>query len=118
MNNSNITPLNEFTLPNIDKRTREARLFRGVLRDLTEQLGHDPTAAEVALLRAAAIFQTLIELDTQAILQGENVAAEKIRRNFTSLRAALTALGMAKKSRDVRASDFNRGQSVLSQTAS
>jgi len=118
MNNSNSATVDQFTLPHIDKRTREARLFRGILAGLTEQLGHAPSSAEIALLRAAAVFQTLVEMDTQALLKGEDVAAEKIRRNFTALRAALTALGMAKKSRDISGKDYVSGQSVLSQTAS
>lgn len=108
----------EFSLATagLDGRTREARRYKAILAGLTEQLGHaQPSAAEQALLSSAAVFQMLIEKDSLAILQGQDVGPEQIRRNFNSLRSALTSLGLSKKSRDITKRDFRGGKSVLSQ---
>jgi hypothetical protein len=100
----------------LDGRTREARRFKAILAGLSEQLGQSqPTAAEQALLSSAAVFQMLIERDSLAILQGQDVGPEQIRRNFNSLRSALTSLGLSKKSRDITKRDFRGGKSMLSQ---
>ena len=97
----------------VDLRTREARRFKTILRDLCNQLGTDPTPAERLQLSAAATLSLLIERDTLKMIRGELTEEEPLRRNVQALRAALTSLGLAQKSRDVKKSDLKRGGSIL-----
>jgi hypothetical protein len=99
----------------IDCRTREARRFKAVLSDLAEQMGREPTASERLQLISAATLSLLIERDTLKLLRGELHEEEPFRRNTTALRAALTTLGLAMKSRDVKKADLHQGQSILAQ---
>ena len=99
----------------VDTRTREAKRFRNVVRELVAQLGRDPTASERLQLTTAATLSLLIERDTLLLLKGELTEEEPFRRNATALRAALTSLGLAQKSRDVRKADLRQGRSMLAE---
>lgn len=85
----------------IDTRTREARRFRAILRDLAAQLGREPSPSERLQLTNAATLSLLCERDTRLLIIGELKEEEPFRRNVQALRAALTSLGLAYKSRDV-----------------
>ena len=98
----------------VDLRTREARRFRDLLADLTDQLDGDPTPAERMQLVQAATLQALCERGTAALLRGEAFEPEDYRRNVTALRSVLTALGLAMKSRDITKGNLRRGKSALS----
>lgn len=99
----------------IDLRTREARRFASSVADLLDQLGTEPTAAERMQVTAAATLLALVERGTlQAITNDPEFSAEEFRRNTTALRAILTGLGLAMKSRDIKKSDLKRGPSLLS----
>jgi hypothetical protein len=60
----------------IDMRTREARRFKAILRDLAEQMDREPTASERLQLMSAATLAMCIERDTLAMLRGEVVEQE------------------------------------------
>jgi hypothetical protein len=101
----------------IDMRTREARRFKAILRDLAEQMDREPTASERLQLMSAATLAMCIERDTLAMLRGEIVEQEPMRRNAVALRACLTSLGLAMKSRDISRKDYKRGPSLLGDIA-
>ncbi|WP_207456070.1 hypothetical protein [Azospirillum sp. SYSU D00513] len=85
----------------IDGRTQLARRYKTIAGDLMAQLGNAVTPAEKIQLRAAAVLALLIERDTAALLEGQEIDAEGLRRNVTVLGAQLIRLGMAAKSRDI-----------------
>lgn len=99
----------------IDTRTREARRFKAILRDLAEQMGREPTPSERLQLMSAATLAMLIERDTLALLRGEALEQEPLRRNAVALRACLTSLGLAMKSRDVTKAAYPKGRSILAE---
>jgi hypothetical protein len=101
----------------VDMRTREARRFRAILRDLAEQMDREPTASERLQLMSAATLAMCIERDTLAMLRGEVVEQEPMRRNAVALRACLTSLGLAMKSRDISRKDYKRCPSILGDIA-
>lgn len=92
----------------VDNRTAEAKRFRAIGGDLTEQLGRGPTAAERLLLMNAATIAMLCEQATADLLEGKLVDQENHRRNVAMLGQLLIKLGMAAKSRDVT----KRGQNT------
>ncbi len=85
----------------VDNRTVEARRFRAIGGDLTDQLGRNPTAAERMLLMNAATVSMLCEQATADLLEGKVVDQENYRRNVALLGQLLIKLGMAQKSRDI-----------------
>jgi hypothetical protein len=89
----------------VDGRTMEAKRFRSIGSDLTEQLGRTPTASERLLLMNAATLAMLCEQTTADLLEGKVVDEENYRRNAALLGQSLIKLGMAKKSRDVSKHD-------------
>lgn len=89
----------------IDGRTLEAKRFRAIGTDLTEQLGRNPTASERLLLMNAATLAMLCEQATADLLEGKPVDHENHRRNVALLGQLLIKLGLAKKSRDVSKRD-------------
>ncbi|KQT32686.1 hypothetical protein ASG29_13205 [Sphingomonas sp. Leaf412] len=89
----------------VDGRTMEARRFRSIGTDLTEQLGRNPTASERLLLMNAATIAMLCEQATADLLDGKPVDQENHRRNVAMLGQLLIKLGMAQKSRDMTKRD-------------
>jgi hypothetical protein len=89
----------------VDNRTVEARRFRAIGADLTEQLGRNPTASERLLLMNAATIAMLCEQATADLLDGKVIDQENHRRNVAMLGQLLIKLGMAAKSRDVAKRD-------------
>jgi hypothetical protein len=89
----------------VDGRTMEAKRFRSIATDLTEQLGRSPTASERLLLMNAATIAMLCEQATADILEGKSVDQENHRRNVAMLGQLLIKLGMAQKSRDITKRD-------------
>lgn len=85
----------------VDNRTAEARRFRAIGTDLTDQLGRNPTASERLLLMNAATIAMLCEQGTADLLDGKPVDQENHRRNVAMLGQLLIKLGMAQKSRDI-----------------
>lgn len=91
-----------------DGRTMEAKRFRSIGSDLTEQLGRTPTASERLLLMSAATIAMLCEQATADLLEGKLVDQENHRRNVAMLGQLLIKLGMAQKSRDITKRDMTR----------
>ena len=89
----------------VDGRTMEAKRFRSIGSELTEQLGRNPTASERLLLMNAATIAMLCEQATADLLEGKSVDQENYRRNAALLGQSLIKLGMAKKSRDISKRD-------------
>lgn len=85
----------------VDNRTAEAKRFRAIGGELTEQLGRSPNASERLLLMNAATIAMLCEQATADLLEGKPVDQENYRRNAALLGQSLIKLGMAQKSRDV-----------------
>lgn len=85
----------------IDNRTAEAKRFRAIGSDLTEQLGRNPTASERLLLMNTATIAMLCEQATADLIEGKPVDQENHRRNVAQLGQLLIKLGMAQKSRDI-----------------
>lgn len=83
----------------------EARRFRSIGTDLTEQLGRNPTASERLLLMNAATIAIFCEQATADLLEGKPVDQENYRWNVAMLGQLLIRLGMAQKSRDVTKRD-------------
>lgn len=92
----------------VDGRTMEAKRFRSIGTDLTEQLGRNPSASERLLLMNAATIAMLCEQATADLLEGKPVDQENHRRNVAMLGQLLIKLGMAQKSRDVTKRDGAR----------
>lgn len=92
----------------VDNRTAEARRFRAIGGDLTDQLGRDPTAAERLLLMNAATIAMLCEQATADLLEGKPIDQENHRRNVAMLGQLLIKLGMAQKSRDIAKRDRSK----------
>ncbi len=89
----------------VDGRTIEAKRFRSIGTDLTQQLGRNPTASERLLLMNAATIAMLCEQATADLLDGKLVDHENHRRNVAMLGQLLIKLGMAQKSRDITKRD-------------
>ena len=89
----------------VDGRTMEAKRFRSIGSDLTEQLGRNPTASERLLLMNAATIAMLCEQATADLLEGKPVDQENYRRTAALLGQSLIKLGMAQKSRDITKRD-------------
>lgn len=89
----------------VDGRTMEARRFRAIGSDLTDQLGRNPTASERLLLMNAATIAMLCEQATADLLEGKPIDQENHRRNVAMLGQLLIKLGMAQKSRDITKRD-------------
>ncbi len=85
----------------IDNRTAEAKRFRAIGGDLTDQLGRNPTASERLLLMNTATIAMLCEQATADLIEGKPVDQENHRRNVAMLGQLLIKLGMAQKSRDI-----------------
>ncbi|MEC4747718.1 hypothetical protein [Methylomicrobium sp. Wu6] len=90
----------------IDGRTAIARRYRDQLAGLNYQVGGEPTTAEAMLMRRAATLAVLCERDELRILNGEEIDEANYRQNASHLRGALINLGMIKKSRDIKQSDY------------
>jgi hypothetical protein len=93
----------------VDGRTTEAKRFRAIGSDLTDQLGRNPTASERLLLMNAATIAMLCEQATADLLEGKPIDHENHRRNVAMLGQLLIKLGMAAKSRDVTKRDRTVG---------
>jgi hypothetical protein len=93
----------------VDGRTMEAKRFRSIGSDLTDQLGRNPTASERLLLMNAATIAMLCEQATADLLENKPVDQENHRRNVAMLGQLLIKLGMAAKSRDVTKRDRTAG---------
>lgn len=119
MQDLSVANIDDFPLTRLDGRTKEARRFKGIMRALVAEYGKEPTAAELALITSAAMFQMLIERDSLQILQGntDDLPDERMRRNMVAMKSCLTSLGLVKQARDIRIGDLKKGTSVLSQTA-
>lgn len=85
----------------IDGRTQLAKRYKTIAGDLLAQLGGNVSPAEKIGLRAAAVLALLVEKDTAALLEGQEIDMEGLRRNVQVLGAQLIRLGMAQKSRDI-----------------
>ncbi|RYE51668.1 MAG: hypothetical protein EOP21_00775 [Hyphomicrobiales bacterium] len=92
----------------VDNRTAEARRFRAIGSELTEQLGRNPNASERLLLMNAATIAMLCEQATADLLEGKPIDQENHRRNVAMLGQLLIKLGMAQKSRDITKGDRSK----------
>lgn len=105
----------------IDGRTMEAKRFRSIGADLTEQLGRNASASERLLLMNAAAIAMLCEQVIADLLEGRPVDQENHRRNVAMLGQLLIKLGMAQKSRDMtkrgRASSDDFGAALIEVTS-
>jgi hypothetical protein len=92
------------SLSTLDKRTKAGRILRSTLADLTAHVGGDPTAAEALLIQSAALKATRLYLLSQKLLAGGEIGEDGDHLYLAwlnSMRQDLTALGLARRVRDV-----------------
>jgi hypothetical protein len=92
------------SLSTLDKRTKAGRILRSTLADLTAHVGGDPTAAEALLIQSAALKATRLYLLSQKLLAGGEIGEDGDHHCLAwlnSMRQDLTALGLARRVRDV-----------------
>jgi hypothetical protein len=92
------------SLSTLDKRTKAGRILRSTLADLTAHVGGDPSAAEALLIQSAALKATRLFLLSEKLLNGAEIGADGDHHALAwlnSMRQDLTALGLAKRVRDV-----------------
>ena len=92
------------SLSTLDRRTNAGRVLRATITDLTEHLGGDPSAAERLLVQSAAIKAYRLFLLSEKLLAGGEIGADGDHHCLAwlnSMRQDLTALGLARRVRDV-----------------
>lgn len=91
-------------LSTIDRRTKAGRVLRQTLSDLRAHCGGDPSAAEALLIQSAALKATRLFLICEKLLAGGEIGADGDHHALSwlnSMRQDLTALGLARRVRDV-----------------
>jgi len=92
------------SLSTLDKRTKAGRVLRTTIGDLTAHLGGEPTAAEALLIQSAALKATRLFLLSEKLLAGGEIGEDGDHHALAwlnSMRQDLTALGLARRVRDV-----------------
>ncbi len=86
----------------VDRRTREGRFLQAVHRELTEQVGGEPTAAEQLLIKLATLKALRVALMADSIMTREAID-ERADRQFlawaNSLRRDLDVLGISRRAK-------------------
>lgn len=91
-------------LATVDRRTKAGRVLRTVEADLVDHVGGHPSAAEMLLIRSASIKATRLSLLSEKLLSGEDLSAHADDHSLAwlnSLRLDLSALGLARRVKDV-----------------
>lgn len=92
------------SIVNIDRRTRAGRVLRTVEADLVQHVGGHPSAAEMLIIRSAAIKATRLALLTDQLLTAGDLsdhAEDHALAWLNSMRLDLSALGLARRIKDV-----------------
>jgi hypothetical protein len=92
------------SLSTLDKRTKAGRVLRSTLSDLTAHVGGDPSAAEALLIQSAALKATRLFLLSEKLVGGGEIGEDGDHHCLAwlnSMRQDLTALGLARRVRDV-----------------
>jgi hypothetical protein len=87
----------------LDNRTRAGRVMKGVIRQLTDQIG-DPTTAQGLLIQSAALKATRLALLSEQLLDGKPPAEGSDHHALAwlnSLRLDLMALGLERRERQI-----------------
>ena len=87
----------------LDDRTRAGRVMKGVIRQLTDQLG-DPTTAQGLLIQSAALKATRLALLSEQLLDGTPPSEGSDHHALAwlnSLRFDLMALGLERRERQI-----------------
>jgi hypothetical protein len=94
----------DHALATVDRRTRAGRVLRTVEADLVDHLGGHPSAAEMLIIRSAAIKATRLALLSEKLLSGEDLsdhANDHALAWLNSMRLDLSALGLNRRVKDV-----------------
>ena len=91
------------TLTALDARTRAGRVMKGVIRQLTDQIG-DATAGQRLLIQSAALKATRLALLSEQLLDGTPASEGSDHHALAwlnSLRLDLMALGLERRERQI-----------------
>ena len=89
-------------LTHLDLRTREGKFLQAVHRELTEQVGEAPTAAEQILIKLATLKVLRVSLMADAIMSSEAIDERRDRQFLAwanSLRRDLDVLGITRRAK-------------------
>jgi hypothetical protein len=92
------------SLTSVDKRTKAGRLLRQTRADLVDHLGGNPTVAERLIIDSASLKAMRLYLLSEKFLAGGDIGQDTDHNALAwlnSLRLDLSALGLAKRIRDV-----------------
>ena len=87
----------------LDDRTRAGRVMKGVIRQLTDQIG-DPTTAQALLIQSAALKATRLSLLSEQLLTGAPPSEGSDHHALAwlnSLRLDLMAIGLERRERQI-----------------
>jgi hypothetical protein len=87
------------SLTDMDNRTRAGRVMKGVIRELTDQIG-DPTAGQRLLIQSAGLKATRLALLSEQLLDGTPPSEGSDHHALAwlnSLRLDLMALGLERR---------------------
>lgn len=87
-------------LPHLDGRSKASHRFKALCKNLTLDLGHEPSVAEAALIRQAAAAIVVSEIVQGRVLAGKATVSELEENTRVGNLAArcLIALGLKRKS--------------------
>jgi hypothetical protein len=91
------------SLTTLDHRTRAGRVMKGVIRQLTDQIG-DPTPAQGLLIQSAGLKATRLALLSEQLLAGTPPCEGSDHHALAwlnSLRLDLMALGLERRERQI-----------------
>jgi hypothetical protein len=89
-------------LTSLDSRTKAGRILRQTCRDLTAQLGGDPSPAETLLIQSAAIKAVRLYLLSEKLLADGAIGSDEHALAYlNSMRLDLVALGLKRRAKDV-----------------
>jgi hypothetical protein len=91
------------SLVTLDNRTRAGRVMKGVIRQLTDQIG-SPTTAQALLIQSAALKATRLALLSEQLLDGTPPSEGSDHHALAwlnSLRLDLMALGLERRERQI-----------------
>ena len=91
-------------LSTVDKRTKAGRVLRTTIADLTSHVGGLPSPAEALIIQSAALKATRLYLLSEKLLSGGELGDDGDHHALAwlnSMRQDLTALGLARRIKDV-----------------
>lgn len=88
-------------LDGVDGRTALARRYRDILRELTSDLGGDPSAAQTIICRRAATLAVWCETAEAGMAAGKEIDIAEFTTATNALRRLLADIGLERKARDI-----------------